>query len=107
MYHFRFDTPCKKGLYSLGRAGVGRKAISRNTDQATKNVLGDVLLAGKHRLEKNAKFPWNIVKNCIKNVIFFTHFQNFFEEKHRNIHLNDIFPLKNCKYPSKSKIFLE
>ena len=43
------------------------------------------------RLKKSAKFPWNMVKNCVNNEIFF---YTFSEEKYQNILLNDKFPLK-------------
>ena len=43
---------------------------------------------------KNAKFLWNMVKNCFKNVNYFTNSQYFWETKDRNIHLNGTFPLK-------------
>ena len=45
----------------------------------------------KTRLDKT--FPWNMVKNGIKNVIFLHIFRSFLEEKDQNIHLNDKFPL--------------
>ena len=54
---------------------------------------------------KNAKFPWNMVKVCIKNVIFFTHFQIFLPEKDTNIHLNDKFPLKIAKISLQKQNF--
>ena len=34
---------------------------------------------------KNAKCPWNMIKNRVKNVIFFTNVQIFLEEKDQNI----------------------
>ena len=30
---------------------------------------------------KNATFPWNMVKNCIKNVNYFTNFRFFCKKK--------------------------
>ena len=30
---------------------------------------------------KNAKFPWNMVKNCIKNVNYFRNFRIFCKKK--------------------------
>ena len=44
---------------------------------------------------KKAKFPWNMVTYCVKNVIFFfTNFQNFLEEKDQNIYRNGKFHFK-------------
>ena len=55
---------------------------------------------------KNAKIPKNMVKNCIKNVKIMTHFQKCLEEKDRNIHLNDKFPLKMAKIILQKQYFL-
>ena len=55
---------------------------------------------------QNAKFPWNMVKNCVKNVIFLQIFQKSLEEKYKNIHLYDNFPLKIAKFPSRRQNFL-
>ena len=49
---------------------------------------------GIDRAGKNAKFPWNIVQNCVKNVNILPIFRFFCKKKDRNINLNDEFPLK-------------
>ena len=49
---------------------------------------------------KNAKIPWNMVKNCVKNV-------KFLEEKDQNIHLNEKFPLKIANLSLQKKKYIK
>ena len=52
---------------------------------------------------KNAKLPWNMVKNCIKNVNFLQIFRNIGKKKTKISILMINFP-QNCKYfPPKEK----
>ena len=62
--------------YIKSRPNPSTASIKRTRELDATDVAFHPLF-GKHQGRKNAKCPWNIVKNCVKNVIFLQIFSIF------------------------------
>ena len=91
------DTEFPNGSHSFvcenGKIITPKPISNSSLSPNSQNVKTDIVTT---KSGKNAEFSWNMVKHCIKNVIFF---YTFLEEKDQNIQLNDTFPLRKQNSP--------
>ena len=80
--------PSPRGIPEQRAMGPGNSKVALRQLLNHKQHPGQVNPMQVSKAGQNATFPWNMVKNCIQNVIFFNTF-------------SDLFARKGHKYPYK------